>query len=493
VIEKLSLPADARVGALSGGLRKRVALAQALAADPEVLLLDEPTNHLDVEAIEWLQALLKDHSGAIVLVTHDRRFLDEVATRVVELDRGVLASFPGTYSEYRRRKDEMLDSEAAASARFDKLLAQEEVWIRKGIEARRTRNEGRVQRLERLRRERAMRRDSAGQVRFAVGEGERSGQMVLELDRVTKSFGVAPVIRDFSTRILRGDKIGLVGPNGSGKSTLLRLMLGELEPDSGKVRRGTRVEIAYYDQLRSQLDENATLVDTISQGAEYIEIGGARKHVMSYLGDFMFPPERARAKVSALSGGERNRLLLARLFSRPANVLVLDEPTNDLDIETLELLESLLQDYAGTLFLVSHDRAFLDNVVTQVIAFEGGGVLREYVGGYSDWQRQRAASEAKGRDTKRVTAKSAAVREKPKSARLSYKETRELETLPARIEALEREQAAITSDLAQGAVYRDQPERVQALNQRYSAIEAELMESLARWEALESRQKLTSG
>jgi ABC transport system ATP-binding/permease protein len=320
-----------------------------------------------------------------------------------------------------------------------------------------------------------------------------SRSLLLSCERVSKAFGARSLFDDLTFGLFEGDQAGLVGPNGSGKSTLLRLMLGELEPDSGRVRRGTRLEIAYYDQLRSQLDEDSTLVDTISQGAEYIEIGGARKHVMSYLGDFLFPPERARAKVSALSGGERNRLLLARLFSRPANVLVLDEPTNDLDIETLELLESLLQDYAGTLFLVSHDRAFLDNIVTQVIAFEGGGVLREYVGGYSDWQRQRAASEAQRRATKREPAKAAAVREKPKSTRLTYKETRELETLPARIEALEREQAAITDDLARGDVYRDQPERVQALNERYGAIEAELMESLARWEALEARQKLTSG
>ena len=391
LVDKLGLPADTLVGQLSGGMRKRVALAQALAIDPEVLLLDEPTNHLDIVAIEWLQDLLKSFNGATLFITHDRRFLDEVATRVIELDRGRLSSFPGSYAAYQRRKAEMLNAEMLANERFDKLLAQEEVWIRKGVEARRTRNEGRVLRLEQLRRERAERRDRLGQVEFAVAQGERSGRLVAELDDVSKSFD-RPIIRDFSTRIMRGDRIGLIGPNGAGKSTLLKLILGELTPDSGKIRRGTNLEVAYFDQLREQLDEDATLVDTISKGAEYIEIGGSRKHVMSYLGDFLFRPERARAKVSALSGGERNRLLLARLFSRPANVLVLDEPTNDLDIETLELLEDLLQDYDGTLFLVSHDRAFLDNVVTQVIAFEGDGVLREYVGGYSDWLRQRPKS-----------------------------------------------------------------------------------------------------
>jgi ATP-binding cassette subfamily F protein uup len=470
-------------------LRKRVALARALAIEPELLLLDEPTNHLDIAAIEWLQDLLKSYAGALLFVTHDRRFLDDVATRVIELDRGRLSNFPGSYAEYERRKDEMLQAEAVANARFDKLLAQEEAWIRKGVEARRTRNEGRVQRLEALRRSRAARRDRIGQVSFAVGQRDRSGQMVVELHDVSKRFDAKPIIDRFSTRILRGDKIGLIGPNGSGKSTLLKLILGELKPDSGKIRHGARLEVAYFDQLREQLNEEATLIDTISQGAEYIEIDGARKHVMSYLGDFLFRPERARAKVSALSGGERNRLLLARLFSRPANVLVLDEPTNDLDIETLELLESLLQDYEGTLFLVSHDRAFLDNVVTQVIAFEGNGVLREYVGGYSDWQRQRSVPPAKESQAAPAVQKAAAPRQKPKSSRLSYKETRDLEALPESIAALEREQSEITRQLADPELYRDEPGRVHALQQRYSAIETELMQALARWEELEDRQK----
>jgi ATP-binding cassette subfamily F protein uup len=483
------LPGDSRVAELSGGVRKRVALARALAIEPDVLLLDEPTNHLDITTTEWLENLLKESRGTLLFVTHDRRFLDNVATRVIELDRGCLTSYAGTYAEYQRRKEEQLHAESVGNARFDKLLAQEEVWIRKGIEARRTRNEGRVRRLERLRGERAARRERFGSVNLAVAAGERSGQMVVEMHDVTKSFAGKRVIGGFSTRVLRGDKIGLIGPNGSGKSTLLKLIVGQIEPDSGTIRRGVRLAIAYYDQMREQLDDEATLADTISQGADWIEIDGVRKHVMSYLGDFLFRPERARAKVSALSGGERNRLLLARLFSRPANVLVLDEPTNDLDLETLELLESLLQDYTGTLFLVSHDRAFLDNVVTQSIAFEGNGVVREYAGGYSDWVRQRdlpTAPEAKSREPVR-RAQPQPRREKT-SLKLSYKETRELEGLPERIAALEAEQADITRQLADAAVYRDQPEGVQALQNRYSAIEDELMHCLARWEELEARQ-----
>ncbi|MGZ8202977.1 MAG: ATP-binding cassette domain-containing protein, partial [Burkholderiales bacterium] len=403
---------------------------------------------------------------------------------------GRLASFPGSYAAYQGRKDELLQSESTAAARFDKLLAQEETWIRKGIEARRTRNEGRVRRLEALRLERAARRDRAGQVSFAVARGERSGQMVVELREVTKKYGERSIIKPFSARILRGDKIGLIGPNGSGKTTLLKLLLGEIEPDSGHIRRGARIEVAYFDQLRERLDEEATLADTISQGAEYVEIGGARKHVMSYLGDFLFPPERARAKVSALSGGERNRLLHARLFSRPANVLVLDEPTNDLDVETLELLEALLQDYAGTLFLVSHDRAFLDNVVTQSLVFEGNGILREYVGGYSDWLRQRVEPQAEAVKSKPAAAKRE--RRQPgqqKAPKLTYKETRELEALPSTIAALEAEQAGIARALADPALYKDEAERVSELRQRYGEIESELMACLARWEDLEARQK----
>jgi ABC transport system ATP-binding/permease protein len=490
LIDRFTLPPNARVGTLSGGMRKRVALARALALDPELLLLDEPTNHLDIAAIEWLEAQLVNLGAALLFVTHDRRFLENVATRVIELDRGALTNYAGTFPEYQRRKQEQLHAESIGNARFDKLLAQEEVWIRKGIEARRTRNEGRVRRLEVLRRERAARRERLGTVSFAVASGERSGELVAELHDVEKRYDGRPVIRPFSTRILRGDKIGLIGPNGAGKTTLLELIVGAIEPDAGRIRRGARVEIAYFDQLREQLDDEATLADTISQGAEYIEIGGTRKHVMSYLGDFLFRPERARAKVSALSGGERNRLLLARLFSRPANVLVLDEPTNDLDIETLELLEAMLQDYTGTIFLVSHDRAFLDNVVTQSIVFERDGVLREYVGGYSDWLRQRPAAVAEERVRRSDTPKAASRQpQAQKTQKLSYNETRELEALPGAIEALEAEQAEITRSLGDAALYRDAPGRVGELQKRYGDIEAELMERLARWEALEARLK----
>ena len=490
LLARFQLAADANVAELSGGLRKRVALAQALAAEPELLLLDEPTNHLDIATIEWLEGLLQGYRGSLLFVTHDRRFLDHVATRVIELDRGRLASFPGSYAAYLQRKEAQLAAEATADARFDKRLAQEEVWIRKGVEARRTRNEGRVRRLEQLRRERNERRERLGRVTLTVDRGERSGQLVAELREVTKRYGAREVIRDFSTRILRGDRIGLIGPNGAGKTTLLKLILGEIEPDSGSVRRGTRLAIAYFDQLREQLDETATLSDTISPGSEFVEIGGARKHVIGYLGDFLFPPERARSPVSALSGGERNRLLLARLFARPANVLVLDEPTNDLDIETLELLESLLQDYEGTLFLVSHDREFLDNVVTQVIAFEGDGVLREYVGGYTDWLQQRAPAPVSTEAPRAPKANAATQRAKRTgpSQKLTYKEARELEALPERITTLETEQALITEELGNAGLYRDQPERLLALQQRYALVEKELTSCLARWEELETKQ-----
>jgi ATP-binding cassette subfamily F protein uup len=498
LVSRFDLVPDAVVGQLSGGIRKRVALAQALAADPEVLLLDEPTNHLDISAIEWLEQLVADFAGCVLFVTHDRRFLDNIATRILELDRGALTGFTGGFAEYRRRKEEMLNAESVTNARFDKLLAQEETWIRKGIEARRTRNEGRVLRLEQLRRERAARRDRLSHVSFTVDAGERSGQMVVELHEVGKRFGGKPVIEDFSARVLRGDKIGLVGPNGCGKTTLLRLMLGELAPDSGSVRRGARLAIAYFDQLREQLDADSTLIDAISQGSEYVEVAGERKHVIGYLGDFLFPPQRARAKVSSLSGGERNRLLLARLFTRPANVLVLDEPTNDLDIETLELLEALLQDYAGTLFVVSHDRAFLDNVVTQVIAFEGAGVLREYAGGYSDWERQRRSAPAPDAGAAQhaprmpVSDMRATTQATPRT-KLSYKEARELAALPEKIRALEEEQQRITRELGDPAVYRDAADRVKGLQQRYSALEEELMACLVRWEALDARDKVAPG
>jgi ABC transport system ATP-binding/permease protein len=500
VLSRLDLPADAVVGTLSGGWKKRVALAQGLAAEPDVLLLDEPTNHLDLAAIAWLEALLQDFPGAVVCVTHDRRFLDAVATRIVELDRGRLASYPGAFAAYQQRKAQQLAEEAIVNARFDKVLAQEEVWIRKGIEARRTRNEGRVRRLEELRRERAARRERLGRVDLRLDVGGRSGQMVAELAHVTKAFGDRVLIRDFSTRILRGDRIGLIGPNGVGKTTLLKLILGELAPDAGTVRRGVNLAVAYFDQLREQLDPEATLADTISPGADWIEIGGARRHVITYLGDFLFAPERARSPVRSLSGGERNRLLLARLFAQPANVLVLDEPTNDLDIETLELLEALLQDYAGTIFLVSHDRAFLDNVVTQTIVFEGEGRLREYAGGYSDWAEYQArqAGEARERVARpadrsptAVSTPDARLRARPARAKLAFREERELDELPARIEALEGDIAQLRTGFADPTLYRAAPQTVKPLQDELAAREAALAAAYARWEELEQRRAAT--
>ncbi|OGS93670.1 MAG: ABC transporter ATP-binding protein [Gallionellales bacterium GWA2_59_43] len=491
VIARLDLDADKRVGEMSGGQRKRVALAQALVAEPDVLILDEPTNHLDFESIEWLEGLLNNFVGAVLFVTHDRRFLDNVATRIVELDRGKLASFPGNFSAYQAIKERMLSDEAVVNAKFDKVLAQEEVWIRQGVKARRTRNEGRVLRLEQLRRDRAARREKLGKVEMTVDTGERSGKLVAELSSVSKSFGGRRIIGDFSCRIQRGDKIGLLGPNGAGKSTLLKIILGELQPDSGEVKLGTKISVAYFDQLRAQLDDEATLADTISQGSDFVEIGGQKKHVISYLGDFLFPPERARSPVKSCSGGERNRLLLARLFTQPANVLVLDEPTNDLDIETLELLEELLANYDGTLFLVSHDRAFLDNVVTQVIAFEGDGKLVEYVGGYEDWVRvkkyQASVVAAKPAVATPPRAAVAAAEKAKPAGKLSFKETRELEDLPKRIEALEREQIDIAAPLADGAIYRSDPKRAKQLQARGEEIEAEIAAALERWEMLEKK------
>jgi ATP-binding cassette subfamily F protein uup len=490
-LTRLGLDAGRQVAELSGGLRKRVALARALVWDPALLLLDEPTNHLDIDAIEWLEEALVAFAGAVLFVTHDRRFLDRVAQRIVELDRGRLQSFPGNFSAYEARKAAMLAEEAVVNRKADKVLAQEEAWIRQGVEARRTRNEGRVRRLERLRLARSERRDRMGKVDLALAAGERSGRLVAELEHVSKSPGERRVVDDFSCRVMRGDKIGFIGPNGSGKTTLLRLILGEIAPDSGRVRLGSRVAPAYFDQLRAALDEEATLADTISPGSDTIEIEGTRKHVIGYLGDFLFAPERARAPVKSLSGGERNRLLLARLFSRPANVLVLDEPTNDLDIETLELLEALLQDYEGTLLLVSHDRAFLDNVVTQTIAYEGEGKWKEYVGGYSDWERARTKPGAKTAEkagpSPRPSPKGEGALLHARPRRLSYNEARELEALPAKLEALEREQKEIAAKLADPATYQDRGADIGALNARHEAIEAELTALLARWDELESR------
>ncbi|RTQ30787.1 ATP-binding cassette domain-containing protein [Variovorax gossypii] len=500
-LHRLHLDRDARVGSLSGGTRKRVALAQALVAAPDVLLLDEPTNHLDLDSIEWLEQLLIDFKGSVVTVTHDRSFLNRVATRIVELDRGKLGSYPGNFEQYLAQKEEQLAQEAVINAKADKLLAQEEIWIRKGVEARRTRSQSRITRLQELRASHAARRNVQGSVNMDVASGQASGKIVAELTDATKSFGEKTVIRKFSGTILRGDKVGLLGPNGAGKTTLLKLILGELEPDSGKIRRGTNLQVAYFDQMRDKLDLDATLEDFISPGSEWIEIGTQKKHVKSYLSDFLFSPARANSPVRSLSGGERNRLLLARLFARPANVLVLDEPTNDLDIDTLELLENLLQDYDGTVFLVSHDRTFLDNVVTSTIAYEGDGRWREYEGSVQDWltQSKRAREIAEQRLAATAAAAPAAApaptpaAEAPASKtapgarkKLSYKEQRELDTLPAQIAALETEQQRITEmlELDGGAIYATDSSRAAELAERHAKIDDELLAAMERQEEL---------
>ncbi len=478
----------------SGGERKRAALALALALQPDLLLLDEPTNHLDIGAIERLEELLLKVPAAVV-VTHDRAFLDRVTTRIVELDRGVLRSYPGNFAAYEARREQELAAEEVANRRFDKFWAQEEVWIRKGVEARRTRNEGRVRRLERLRLERAARRERLGALKVSLEAGQRSGQLVAELTNVGKSVAGRTLISQLSMRIMRGDRIGLIGANGAGKTTLIRLILGELAPDEGRVRLGTNLRIAYFDQLREQLDPEATLADMISPGSDWVEVGGERKHVMSYLGDFLFPAHRARSPVRMLSGGERNRLLLARLFAQPANLLVLDEPTNDLDIESLELLEERLQDYGGTLLLVSHDRRFLDNVVTQTLAAEGGGSWREYVGGYGDWLQQRgaaaAADGAGGRAPREAASHTTSAAPRSRT-RLGYKEQRELTSLPAQIEALEQEQAAITARMSAPDYHLQGAAQIRADRKRLEEIEASLLAKFERWEALEAeRSRLT--
>jgi ATP-binding cassette subfamily F protein uup len=495
---RLGLAGDAKMGTLSGGMQKRVALAVALVSSPDVLLLDEPTNHLDFTSIQWLEGLLREFRGSVLFITHDRRFLDNVATRIVELDRGRLLSFPGNFSKYQERKRELLAIEEVENAKFDKVLAQEEVWIRKGVEARRTRNEGRVRRLEDLRLQRSARRDQQGQVRIDVATGERSGKIVAELDNISKSYGEKVIVKDFTGTIMRGDKVGLIGPNGAGKTTLLKIILGEETVDSGNVKLGTRLNVAYFDQMRAQLNEEASLADTIAPGSDWVEINGQRKHVMSYLGDFLFAPERARSPVKSLSGGERNRLLLARLFAKPANCLVLDEPTNDLDIDTLELLEELLTDYTGTVFLVSHDRTFLDNVVTQVIVSEGQGVWREFVGGYSDWERVKATTAAapaapavaqKAAPAKAPDMSSSAQNASGKKVKLSYKEQRELEELPQLIASLEDEQSAITAQLNAPDFYKTNPADARRMNARFAEIEESLLDALERWERLEARAR----
>ena len=500
-LQRLHLNPDARVGDLSGGNRKRVALARALVTRPDVLLLDEPTNHLDLDSIRWLEDLLLAYRGSVITISHDRAFLDRIATRMIELDRGQLNAYPGNFAQYQALKEAQLAQEAVVQAKADKLLAQEEVWIRKGVEARRTRAQGRINRLVALRERRAQRREAVGSVRLEVASGVPSGKIVADLQQVNKSYPGADgqsraIVRDFSATLLRGDKIGLIGPNGAGKTTLLKLILGELEPDSGSVRRGTKLSVAYFDQMREQIPLDATLEDFISPGSEWIEIGDRRTHVKSYLGDFLFSPARATSPVRSLSGGERNRLLLARLFARPANVLVLDEPTNDLDIDTLELLEDLLQQYEGTVFLVSHDRRFLDNVVTSTLVAEGDGHWREYEGGVQDWltQSARAPSTMPAPTSREATASASAApaaepvrpsEAAPGKRKLSYKEQREFETLPAQIAALETEQTQLEKALADGSLYTSDPARAAQMASRLMAVEEEWAAAMERLQALE--------
>jgi ATP-binding cassette subfamily F protein uup len=499
-LHRLDLDPQVLVEKLSGGVRKRVALAQALVATPDVLLLDEPTNHLDLDAIDWLADLLKNYRGSLILISHDRAFIDATATRIVELDRGKLRSYPGNFTTYEATKAREMESEALANARADKLLAQEEIWIRKGVEARRTRSTARIGRLEALRATRVARRDQVGQVRLEVATGGQSGKIVAALEEVTMRYGERTLIDKFTTTVLRGDKIGLIGPNGCGKTTLLKLILGQLQPTSGTIKLGTQMNVAYFDQMRAGLKLDSTLADTISPGSEWIEIGNSRRHIMSYLGDFLFAPERAMAKVSSLSGGERNRLLLARLFALPANVLVLDEPTNDLDIDTLELLEELLANYPGTVFLVSHDRRFVDNVVTSTLVWEGDvspGLWREYEGGIEDWQAQRARSRGKegfssaaalvAAPTPAPAVAAASVATPAKKAKLSYKEQRELDELPAKMAALEVEQKTLEAALASTELYTQPKQKIAETQARFAKIDEDLLTMLERWEELGKR------
>jgi ABC transport system ATP-binding/permease protein len=494
VISRLSLPADRRVAELSGGWRRRTLLAKALVSKPDLLLLDEPTNHLDIDAIRWLEDFVRAFGGAVLFVTHDRAFLSALSTRIVELDRGRLTSWPGTYATYLEKKAAALDNEARELERLDKKLAQEEAWLRQGVKARRTRNEGRVRDLLKLRAERAARREQPGDVRMAIDASVVSGRLVLEAEHVWKRFGDRIVIADYSQRILRGDRVGLIGANGSGKTTLLRLLVGELEPDEGTIRRGTHLQIAYFDQQREQLDPERSVVDTVNDGNTTVIVNGQPRHVLGYLADFLFPKERAVSPVKSLSGGERNRLLLARLFARPANVLVLDEPTNDLDIETLELLEEVIADYDGTVLLVSHDRVFVDRVVTSTLAFEGGGRVVEYVGGYEDYLRQshagRRGSEVGdkepevGAEVALPADRQARARTRPR--KLSYKEQREFDELPNRIAALEEEQRRLKEEAASADFYKSPAEHIHGVLARIDAVHAELDAALGRWLELDS-------
>ncbi len=490
VVSRLELPADARVDTLSGGWQRRVALGRALVAEPDLLLLDEPTNHLDMESVAWLEQFLVEAGITLLFISHDRRFLDAVATEIWELDRGALTRWPGNYSRYLELKEAREAEEARHAAALDRKLAQEEAWIRQGIKARRKRNQGRVRALHALREQRRQRVERQGNARMRIEAADTSGKRVFEAEHVDKRLGGKPILADVSLRLLRGDRVGLIGPNGAGKTTLLRVLLGDLDPDRGRVRRGTHLEVAYFDQHREQLDPEKTPVDVVAEGAEHVDVGGRRRHVMGYLQDFLFTPERARTPVRVLSGGERNRLLLARLFTRPANLLILDEPTNDLDLETLEVLESLLADYTGTVLIVSHDRAFLENTVTGVWAFEGGGRVRDYVGGVDDWLRQRREREAEqARSAQRATAKKASASRGPGKARpkkLGYREQRELEALPAEIERLENELDALQRQSGEPDFYRQDAETIREHMARMETVEAELATAFDRWETLEA-------
>ncbi|WP_434112622.1 ATP-binding cassette domain-containing protein [Methylocaldum sp. GT1TLB] len=492
LLSKLDLPVDTDVESLSGGLKRRVLLARALVSEPDVLLLDEPTNHLDLAAILWLEEFLLGWPGTLIFITHDRMFLQRLATRIIELDRGKLFDWPGDYATYLKRKEEQLNAEAKAQSEFDKRLAQEEAWIREGIKARRTRNMGRVRRLLDMRQERAERRGRTGQVSMLLQQAEKSGRLVVEAENVRFDYGGQPIVRDFSTTILRGDKVGIIGPNGCGKTTLLRLMLGELQPTSGRIRLGTNLQIAYFDQYRAQLEEEKSVIDNVAQGSDRVSVNGRNVHAIGYLKDFLFTPERARQPVKSLSGGERNRLLLARLFTQPANLLVLDEPTNDLDADTLELLEELLTDYDGTVLLVSHDRAFLNNLVTSVLAFEGDGIVNDYVGGYDDWVRQRPAprpAPAKPAVEKPIPPKPV----KEKLRKLSFKEQRELEALPQQIEALETEIASLNEAISRPEFYQQTKDTITGTQARLAELQQTVEAAYMRWEELEAlREQLST-